>query len=339
MTRPFLWASSLLPVLLTATLTAATKPVYSAAAPTPVILDTDICDDIDDTWAIALMLQSPELDCRLIVTAVGNTEAKAKVVAKFLEKVGRTNVAVGVGVKQSDGAHRQTAWAADYNLSSYPGRVCKDGVQAIIDTIMNSHTRVTLIATGPLPNIAEALKREPRIAEKADFIGMHGSIYVGYGKDKPDAEYNVKADVEAAKKVFTAAWPMTITPLDTCGRVVLDGKEYQKVLNRKSFMTSTLLENYRTWYKEGLRERKDLKEADFDRLTDEKLKSSSTTLFDTVAIYLAINKDLVQMQKLPVRITDDGFTRVEEGAKDVDCAVKWKSLEGYESWLAERLTK
>jgi len=339
MTRSFLCASPLLPVLLTAILTAVSRPAYGAAAPKPVILDTDICDDIDDTWAIALMLHSPELDCKLITTAVGNTEAKAKVVAKFLDKVGRTNIAVGIGIKQHDRSHRQTAWAADYNLSSYPGRVCKDGVQAIIDTIMNSQARVTLIATGPLPNVAEALQREPRIAEKADFIGMHGSIYVGYGKDKPDAEYNVKADVAAAKKVFSAPWPMTITPLDTCGRVVLDGDKYQKVLKRKSVITSTLLDNYRTWFKDGLRDRKDVKEADFDRLTNEKLDRSSTTLFDTVAIYLAINQDLVQIRKLPIRITDDGFTRVEEGAKDVECAVQWKSLDGYEGWLAERIAK
>lgn len=339
MTKPFLWTSVLVPVLLATTLTVLSQPAYGKGDPKPVILDTDICDDIDDTWAIALMLHSPELDCKLITTAVGNTEAKAKVVAKFLEKVGRTNIAVGVGIKQHDRPHRQTAWAADYNLSSYPGRVCKDGVQAIIDTIMSSPTHVTLIAVGPLPNIAEALKREPRIAEKADFVGMHGSIYTGYGKDKPDAEYNVKADVEAAKKVFSAPWQMTITPLDTCGRVVLDGATYQKVLQRKSIITTTLLENYRAWFKDGLKERKDVKEADYDRLTDEKLNSSSTTLFDTVAVYLAINTDLVQRQRLPIRITDDGFTRVENGAKDVECAVKWKSLDGYESWLAERIAK
>jgi inosine-uridine nucleoside N-ribohydrolase len=339
MTRSLFWASPLLPVLLTAALTTASQPAYSAAVPKPVILDTDICDDIDDTWAIAAMLHSPELDCKLITTAVGNTEAKAKVVAKFLDKVGRTGIPVGIGIKQHDRPHHQTGWAADYNLSSYPGRICKDGVQAIIDTIMNSQTRVTLIATGPLPNIAEALKREPRIAEKADFVGMHGSVYVGYGKNKPDAEYNVKADVEAAKKVFSAPWPMTITPLDTCGQVVLDGEKYQKVLKRKSIVTTTLLDNYRAWFKDGLRDRKDVKEADFDRLTDEKLNKSSTTLFDTVAIYLAINQDLVQMRKLPIRITDDGFTRIETGAKDVDCAIQWKSLDGYEGWLAERIAK
>jgi len=72
---------------------------------------------------------------------------------------------------------------------------------------------------------------------------------------------------------------------------------------------------------------------------DEKLNSSSSTLFDTVAIYLAVSTQLVEMERLPIRVTDDGFTRVENGAKMVNCAVKWKDLDGYESWLVERLTK
>src|SRR4030042_4639491 len=68
----------------------------------PVILDTDICDDIDDTWALAVLLQSPELDCRLVTTAVGDTEAKAKVVAQSLARVGRAGIPLGNGVYQSN---------------------------------------------------------------------------------------------------------------------------------------------------------------------------------------------------------------------------------------------
>ncbi|MHC4534356.1 MAG: hypothetical protein ACYS6K_10420, partial [Planctomycetota bacterium] len=56
----------------------------------PIIFDTDICDDIDDTWALAMLLQSTEFDVKLITTAVRNTPSKAKVVAKFLQTVGRT---------------------------------------------------------------------------------------------------------------------------------------------------------------------------------------------------------------------------------------------------------
>ncbi len=67
----------------------------------PVIFDTYICDDIDDTWALAMLLQSPEFDVKLITTAVRNTPSKAKVVAKFLEAVGRTDTAIGFAPHQN----------------------------------------------------------------------------------------------------------------------------------------------------------------------------------------------------------------------------------------------
>ena len=211
----------------------------------------------------------------------------------------------------------------------------------MIDAIMNAPTRVTLIALGPLPNVAEALKREPRIAQKADFVGMHGSVFVGYGgKNTPDAEYNIKQNVEAAKQVFTAGWPMTITPLDTCGLVVLDGPKYQMLLQKDSPIVKALLENYRLWLVDGLQQdRKDLDEAGRLRLAQERLHHGSSTLFDTVAVYLAVSRDLVEMKEVPLLVTDDGFTRVVEGAKMVHCAVKWKDLDGYETWLVERLTR
>jgi inosine-uridine nucleoside N-ribohydrolase len=315
-------------------------PAVGAAAK-PVILDTDICDDIDDTWALALLLQSPELDCKLVTTAVGNTEAKARVVAKFLDRTGRTEIPVGIGLKRHDGTHRQMDWVRGYDLSTYPGTVYKDGVQALIDTVMNSSQRVTIIAIGPLPNIAAALEREPRIAEKADFVGMHGSIYKGYdGSDQPSAEYNVAVDTKACRKAFTAAWPITITPLDTCGLVHLQGDKYQKVLHRNSAITSNLLENYRAWQTDGLKNQpKEIDPADLARLVDERLNSASSTLFDTVAVYLAIRTDLARMEQLPVEVTDDGYTKIVEGAKVINCAVEWKSLEGFEDFLVERLTK
>lgn len=317
---------------------AAVSPVQAAK---PVILDTDLCDDIDDTWAIGLLLQCPELEPKMIVSEVGNTEAKAKVIAKYLDKCGRTDIAVGIGVKQHNRGHRHTEWAKDYKLASYPGKVHEDGVQAMIDIIMNSPQRVTLIAVGPVPNVAEALKREPRIAEKAEFIGMHGSIYKGYGgSDKVSPEYNVRADVKACQKVFTADWDMTITPLDTCGLVVLDGEKYQKVFNRNSAVTSNLLANYRIWQKNGMRNQyKEADEANLNRLANNVLHTRSSTLFDTVAIYLAVSHDLVKMEKLPIEVDDQGYTRIVQGAKMVDCAVDWTSLDDYETWLVDRLTK
>ena len=99
--------------------------------PVPVILDTDIGDDIDDTWALALALKSPELDVKLVVTDFGNTEQRAKLVARVLELAGRTDIPIGIGVKENDEPGPQAEWVKGYDLAKYPGRVLPDGVQAL----------------------------------------------------------------------------------------------------------------------------------------------------------------------------------------------------------------
>ena len=147
----------------------------------PVILDTDIGSDIDDTWALAMMLKSPELDVKLVVSDTGNTRYRAKIIAKMLEAGGRTDVPVGIGVNFNDKSGRQGAWVEGYDLANYPGTVHEDGVDALIQTIMNSPEPVSLICIGPVPNIGAALEREPKIAKNARFVGMHGSIRLGYG--------------------------------------------------------------------------------------------------------------------------------------------------------------
>ncbi len=307
----------------------------------PVIFDTDICDDIDDTWALAMLIQSSEFDVKLVTTAVGNTQSKAKTVAKFLETFGRTDIPIGIGVQQHKGSHRQDAWAKDYELSSYPGTVYEDGVQALIDIIMKSPGTIKLIAVGPLPNIAAALEREPKIADKAEFVGMHGSVYRGYGgKPEPEPEYNVKAFVKEAQKVFVAPWDMTITPLDTCSLVQLNGQKYQRVLKRNSPLTRALIENYRAWYKQGiLNEHKDLSEVEVNKRVERKLNSSSSILFDTVGIYLAMSTELLKMEMLKIKVADDGYTRIDENGKAINCATEWKDLDVFEDFLVERLTR
>lgn len=306
-----------------------------------VIFDTDICDDIDDTWALALLLQSPQFDVKLITTAVGNTESKAKTIAKFLQTVGRADIPIGIGVQQHKGGHRQDAWAKDYKLSSYPGKIHADGVQAIVDTVIKSPGPIKIIAVGPLPNIAAALDRNPDIAKKAEFVGMHGSIYKGYGGSaEPSPEYNVKAFVKEAQKVFAAPWDMTITPLDTCGIVHLTGEKYQKVLNKNSPLTKALIENYRAWYKQPIvNENKNLSDEEVEKRVSEKVNSSSTTLFDTVGIYLGMSTRLVKMEKLKIKVTDDGYTRIDETGKLINCATEWKDMSAFEDLLVRRLVK
>lgn len=290
----------------------------------PVILDTDIGDDIDDTWALAMILRSPELDVKLVCSDTHDTIYRAKVLARILEVAGRTDIPVGVGIRQAEGEGPQQPWIAGYDLASYPGCVENDGVGAIIDTILASPEPVTLLCIGPGPNIADALKREPRIAERARFVGMHGSIRLGYdGKLPVSPEYNVKVDPAACRMAFDAAWPVTITPLDTCGLVKLTGEKYQKVLAGKDPLTEAVIENYRIWARS------------FG--SPEMAEERSSTLYDTVAVYLAFAEDLLVMEDLPIRVTDDGYTVIDERAKQIRCATAWKDLSAFEDLLVERL--
>ena len=289
----------------------------------PVILDTDIGDDIDDTWALALLLKSPEVDLRLVVGDQGKSLYRAKLIAKLLEVAKRTDVRVGIGLDPKDGVGGQAEWVKDYRLESYPGKVHADGVQAIIDTIMKSSTPVTLIAIGPVPNLLAALEREPRIAQKARFVGMHGSVRKGYGgKNTIDAEYNVKANAKACQKVFTAPWEMTITPLDTCGLVHLRGEKFKTVRDSTDPLAAALIENYRLWAKKQRKE-------DLD---------ASSTLFDTVAVYLAFADALCKMETLGIRVADDGRTLIDEKAKTMRVATEWKDMAAFEDLLVKRVT-
>jgi len=292
----------------------------------PVILDTDIGGDIDDNWALAMMLKSPELDVKLIVSDTGDTAYRSKIIAKTLQVAGRTDIPVGVGGR-FDGQMEKPleAWVEGYNLGDYPGAVHEDGVGAIIDTIMNAPEPVTLICIGPMPNIGEALSRAPEIVGNARFVGMHGSIYKGYrGSDKIHAEYNVLMHTKACQKVFNADWDITITPLDTCGLVRLKGEEYQTVKRCRDPLIQALMQNYRLWLQQH------------NRMDLYDIKSS--TLFDTVAVYLAFSRELLVMEELKVRVTDDGYTVLDEKAKSMDVAVDWKDLAAFERFLVERLT-
>ncbi len=294
---------------------------------TPVILDTDIGDDIDDTWALALLLQSPELDLKLVVGDYGKAQSRAKLLAKFLERAGRSDVPVGVGLDVAPkGDGRQAGWVKDYDLKLYPGKICADGVQALVDTILKSPQPVTLICIGPVPNIAAALKREPRIAQHARFVGMDGSVRLGYGGAKqPCAEWNVKADPKALQAVFAAPWDITITPLDTCGLVQLTGEKYRHIRDHPARRAVDLIPNYRLWL------------AADSSSSASTADDHSSTLFDTVAVYLAQRQDLCVMEKLRLRVTNDGITVIDPNAREVNVATKWNDLGAYEDFLVDRL--
>jgi len=298
----------------------------------PVILDTDIGSDIDDTWALIMLLRSPELDPKLITTESGNTAYRARIVAKILERSGRTDIPIGIGIHLSDKAGPQLAWVKDYEITRYPGIVHKDGIKSLVEIIMNSPEPITLICIGPLTNIAAALEMEPRIAEKARFVGMHGCLRKsppGYGGCKGGvvAEYNVRADPKAFQKVLSAPWDITITPLDTCGFVRLKGEKYQLVRECRDPLIQDLMENYKIWLKN--------RGGNWLKI----FGSQSSILYDTVAVYLAFSEEFLQLEDLGIHVTDKGYTLIDERARIIHCAVEWKDLSAFEDLLVERLTQ
>ena len=98
----------------------------------PVILDTDIGSDIDDAWALALLLKSPELDLKMLLTDTGNPKYIGAIAGKYLEAAGRTDVPIGLGIYEHEGKGAQESWLGNYQISDYPGRVYKNGVAKMI---------------------------------------------------------------------------------------------------------------------------------------------------------------------------------------------------------------
>lgn len=298
----------------------------------PLILDTDIGGDIDDTWALALLLRSPEVETKLIVTDTADTVYRAKVTAKLLEVSGYAGIPIGIGVRfSSDGPReRQLPWVKEYELSQYPGVVHEDGVQALIASIMHSPEPVTLVCIGPVPNIAEALRREPRIAYNAHFVGMHGSFAWHHRTNlclsmEPGAipEFNVIRGLPEAQAVLHAPWrSVTITPLDTCAWVMLDGERYARLRASRDPLVQAVMANYDIWS---------------PRNTESNPAMHSSVLYDTVAIHLAHTTRHLAMRAMTVRVDADGYTREDPTGVPMRVAMAWDDLPAFLDELTMRL--
>ncbi len=290
----------------------------------PVIFDTDIGDDCDDTWALTLLLKSPQFDVKLVTTTCGKAEYRAKIIAKLLSVARRTDIPVGLGEGGREGTGKQQAWVEGYKLDQYPGKIIEDGAGAVIDVIRRSPQTVTVICVGPLHTMAKVLERDPTVAAEARFAGMFGSVRKGYGDHKIDAEYNVANNPAAARTVLSAPWrQITITPLDTCGLVRLSGDRFQTLKQSRDPMVQALLENYRIWA---------------GKLSVDELKASSI-LFDTVAVYLANTGDrpLLKLETLSIKVTDDGHTVVDPQGRQMSVATAWNDLDGFCDLLMKSL--
>lgn len=301
-------------------------------APVPTVLATDIGSDVDDTWALAHVLRSPELALKMVLTETGEASFRARVAAKLLEVAGRGDVPVALGVdfgEMPDAERHQGPWVEGYTLGDYPGAVHKDGVAAFIAFVKESPGTVNVIAIGPTPSLAEAIRRDAGIAAKCRLIGMFGSFDLGYGgSTTPAAETNVRVDPEAFRTVLSAGWKdVALTPLDTCGLVDLDGENYHAIWGATGdALLRGLIENYCIWAP-----RVPWMDCDF-------FTTRSSTLFDCVAVYMAYAEDLLEFETFSFRVTDDGYTvRDPDGPYSARIAIRWTDLPAFENHLTRRL--
>ncbi|MBP3037866.1 nucleoside hydrolase [Arthrobacter sp. zg-ZUI100] len=190
--------------------------------PTKIILDCD--PGHDDAVALLLAHGSPEIDLLAVTTVVGN---------QTLEKVTRNALAIArvaniTNVPFAAGSPRPLVRTIE-NAPDIHGESGMDGpelpepsieldrrhaVDLIIDTVMaHDPGTVTLVPTGGLTNIALAVRKEPRLAERVKEVVLMGGGY-HVGNWSAVAEFNIKIDPEAAHIVFNEKWPLTMVGLD-----------------------------------------------------------------------------------------------------------------------------
>ena len=188
---------------------------------TRIILDCD--PGIDDALAIAFAHGHPGIDLVGITTVAGNvglakTTANALAVCEFIGAAG-IPVTAGCAGPLLRPALDARQVHGDSGLGGAilpPPAASPAGGHAIdylIETVRAAPGEITLVATGPLTNIALAVQREPRLADWVrQFVIMGGSA--GRGNVTPAAEYNIWADPEAAAAVFRAGWTVVMLGLD-----------------------------------------------------------------------------------------------------------------------------
>jgi len=288
---------------------------------TKVIIDTDIGDDVDDAFALALALSDPHLQILGITTAWGDTDLRARLVERLLKQTGHADTPVAAGPTTQPGtAFTQSAWAEAY---PEPAKGWPNAVDFILDQIRRNPGQITLISLAPLSNVGALLQKDPATFRKLKrVVIMGGSIRQGYGDlgylpdHGPDAEYNIKMDIPAAKALFSSGVPIEVMPLDST-QLKLDEVLRGVLFSHKAPMTEALEALYQQWA------------ADSSNLTP--------TLYDAMAVAVVMKPELCPVTPMRLRIDDAGFTRVEDGAPNANVCLHSNADQFFHFYLPQIL--
>lgn len=211
-----------------------------------IILDTD--PGIDDALALFLALASPEVQLEGITTVSGNVhvDQTTRNALALLELTGRTDIPVARGSDRP--LIRQPLNAAHVHGNNGLGGaelpqprlrpVAQHAVDLLIEKIMAAPGAITLVPIGPLTNIALALRREPRLAERVREVVIMGGALRVPGNDSPSAEFNILADPHAAHIVLHAGWPIRLVSLDVTTVTLLQREQVHALARNGSPVTA-----------------------------------------------------------------------------------------------------
>ena len=198
--------------------------------PHKVIFDTD--PGVDDAMALCYALAHPDIDILGITTTFGNvTVDQAAINALYLCQLAGRSITVTRGaekplVKQAE-PPPDFIHGAD-GLGNLPERAAPRGqmdprtsAQFIVDTARKYPGEITLVAVGPLGNLAEALRLAPELPGLVREVVLMGGAVLESGNVSPVAEANIWNDPHAADIVFTAGWPLTMVGLDVTPSIPL----------------------------------------------------------------------------------------------------------------------
>jgi inosine-uridine nucleoside N-ribohydrolase len=284
-----------------------------------VVLDTDIGDDIDDAFALALLLRSPEVHLLGITTAFGDTELRARLVDRYLAAVGRKDLPVEAGVAtQAPNRFTQAAYARQE-----PDHKHGDAVTFLLREIRLHPGQITLIAIGPFFNEQAAIARDPETFRKLKrVVLMGGSINRGYddehsgnNHEPPSAEWNVRCDPAGLRALLASGVPVFIMPLDST-QIHLTLPELGAILSHGSALTDQLTLLYHQWTG-----------AEAWRMP---------TLYDPVAVTYAIHPELCPAQPMRLEVDNEGYTHPAAGSPNATVCLKSNERE-FTDLLFERI--
>jgi len=225
--------------------------------PKRIILDTD--PGIDDALAILLAIASPELMLDSVITVHGNCAVEQTTInaLSILELVGASHIPVAKGFSLPLVQPSLLALETHGNsglgyakLSSPQSKpIGQHGSDFLIERIMSNPGEITLVAIGPLTNVAVAIRKEPRIIQALKEIIIMGGAVRHQGNSTPMAEFNVHVDPHASHMVYHSGIPMTLVPLDVTYQCILTPADVKR-LNKINSPITKFIDDSTRFYME-----------------------------------------------------------------------------------------